>query len=653
MRRQALMSPTTAPLPSPSSAPAGRRARTALAVLACAVLALGDIGLWRWLRPATPPPSIAAAGGAPTASGADAAGLSALRIRLLPEDGAGADPASVRIGIAEVAAQDAETWRAWVRGGMRGAGPRAYADMATVVRWVDAPAHRITDTGGDAGTVEVGPLRLPAADAYVLQAASEDRLRWYDARFTPDRIPESVRPQLASGLRVRVVAAAANASDGAGSASGRPSDTPRIALQFRRVEGSRDADWQPLLRRVAPDLLAAYDDTPLAVTAEARAGGESTIAPLPPGPVDAVVLVEGVEVMRRRLSLVPGQLAPLTVDADSLRRGTALATALRLRFVEAGSGRALRPVEVLWIAPEGERRLGAEADGSYRIARVDPAQPLHFDLRLAQPLPQGRADDETVDQTVDLPAWPERIPLTLRLDDEASDASVATPGIDTTRTVQAGVGPVEILRTVALEPLRWLVVDGLPAEARLRGGRSSAPATHAGTPPPVHVLQQAETTPAKSSPAGSDDRPPWRTVVAERFVARPSGVAVSIQSTGRYRLAVAVSPWRFLHSAAVDIADGRNAPREVRTGLAPPVRAPRTVRVQLLGASGPLARTPVQVLDTAGALPPWTLTTDAGGWLRFDAATEPSVRVEAPGHAQAVVPLRAAEVTQRLQPDGE
>lgn len=686
---------------------AGRGLRAALAVLACATLALGGLGLWRWLRPATPAAAMPALADAPGSAGGETPGGIALRLRLLPEGGAGADPASVRIGIAEVAEQDAAAWRTWVRSGMQGAGPQAYADLATVVRWVDARAQRAADPALEAGTVEVGPLRLPEADAHVLQAASADRLRWYDARFTRDRIPDTLRPRLASGLRVEIAGAeiagaeiarteiAALDAGRAGTGGSRASPA-RIALQLRRVEGSRDAEWQPLLRRVAPEVLAAYDDTPL--TLPAQADGPPMVAPLPPGPVDAVVLIEGVEVLRRRLMLVPGQLTTLAVDGDSLRRGAALATSLRLRFVEAGSGTPLRPAELLWLAPDGERRLPAEADGSYRIARVDPARPLRFDLRMAPTRAEDGADA--------LPAWPDTVPVVLRLDGSAQDTDMVG-GMVGGINAQTGKGPVELLRTVALEPLRWLVVDGLPAEARLRGDRMTAPAANAGTPPPVHVLERAESRRAEfgradSGRAGSRraDADPvesgrsgagraagrgeaglvgaglveaglgeagrgesghgedvWRAVAAERFVARPSGVAVSIQAPGRYRLAVAVSPWRILRSAAVEVAPSGKARSALphagllHAGLLPQPRASRTVRVRLLGASGPLLRTPVQVLDAAGALPPWTLSTDSAGWLRLDAVTEPTIRVEAPGHAQAELALDAAEVTLRLRPE--
>ena len=37
------------------------------------------------------------------------------------------------------------------------------AGLDPVVRWIDAPARRSTDRALEAGTVEVSPLRLPAA----------------------------------------------------------------------------------------------------------------------------------------------------------------------------------------------------------------------------------------------------------------------------------------------------------------------------------------------------------------------------------------------------------------------------------------------------------------------------------------------------------
>ena len=79
------------------------------------------------------------------------------RIRLLPDSGVSAQPSSVRIGLASVSPDDEAAYRAWLRSGREGAGPRAFTDLATVVRWINAPANLQPD-----GSVQVGPLPLPA-----------------------------------------------------------------------------------------------------------------------------------------------------------------------------------------------------------------------------------------------------------------------------------------------------------------------------------------------------------------------------------------------------------------------------------------------------------------------------------------------------------
>ena len=57
-------------------------------------------------------------------------GIAGLRIRLLPDAGVSADPASVRIGLANVSSDDLAAYRAWERGGREGAGPGDLHDLA-------------------------------------------------------------------------------------------------------------------------------------------------------------------------------------------------------------------------------------------------------------------------------------------------------------------------------------------------------------------------------------------------------------------------------------------------------------------------------------------------------------------------------------------
>lgn len=496
--------------------------------------------------------------------------LRGLRIRLLSDAGVSAAPDSVRIGVAMLSPQELAAHRAWLRDGARGAGADDPASLAAVVRWIEAPAQREAD-----GAVIVGPLDLPAADRYVLQARGKDGLRFYEAAFVRDAVPAELRPRVAAGLRVRAPRGVAG------------------ALLLRRTEAGAqtDAAWQSLLRREAPQVLAAYDDRPLPL------GDETTIAPLPPGPVEIVAMVGGIEIERRTLQLSPGRHLALELDAEAARLGAALSSTLDLRLIERGSGTPVREVEVL----RGERRLRPDAGGMVRIAGIDPLEPLSLQLLFAPP----RASSFLIEA---LPTWPERLPVEIDLRD--------APRRDG-----------RIAKTLELQPLRWLIVDtpGMQMPQRPRTGE----------PFPVFVLQRRE--------GGV-----WRDAQADHFRPQPGGVAVSLDRPGTVRVVALASPWRQATSAAVEIGDDD---ARIRTRLVP---APgRRALVRLLTNGRPLGRSPVQVVAPLRGVPPLRMFTDGDGRLTFDDASVPSLWLEAPGHEQAEVRLdRAAadEIAIALRP---
>lgn len=497
----------------------------------------------------------------------------AFATRLLPDAGVSADADSVRIGLAVVTPDARAAYRAWLRGGREGAGPERLEDLATVVRWIDVPATRAAD-----GIVVVGPVALPAADRYVLQAHAGDGLRFYEAAFARDSAPAEVRARVAAGLRVRA-----------------PRGIAGAAVLFRRVDGADDAAWQPLMRREASTLLDAYDERALPVRAE------TAFAPLPPGPLDVIAVVNGVETERRRVTLSAGRFAALDLDAEAAELGAALATTLRLRLVERGSGAPVREATVLWASPRGERALRPDARGVVRIEGIDPLEPLALQVLFAAP----KSPSFLVEA---LPTWPERIALPLDL----RDAAVVSGAID---------------RTVELQPLRWLIVEtpGLEIPRRPR----------TGDPFPVFVLQRREDG-------------VWRESQADVFHPVPGGIAVSLDRPGTVRVSALLSPWQVAASDAVEAVEG---PARQRTRIA--TAGGRTVALRLSAAGRSLAFAPVQVVSPLRGVPPKTLTTDGEGRVVLANVTVPAIRVEVPGFAQTEVRLGAAEIAVSLRRDGD
>lgn len=498
----------------------------------------------------------------------------ALRIRLLPEGGVSASPGSVRIGLAYISPDELAAYQAWLRGGGEGAGPRDFDDLAAVTRWLNVPA-----TLNAEGVVVAAPVRLPAADRYVLQARADDGLRFYEASFTRDSAPAEIRPRAAAGLRLR---APAQAAGGAG-------------VLFRRVEGSQDAAWQALIRREAPAVLDAYDERALPVKAD------TIVAPLPPGPLDLIAVVDGVETGRRRVTLLAGRITTFDLDAEMSELAAALSTTVALRLVEKGSGTSVKDATVVWSSPRGERSLRTDGSGSVRIEGTDPLLPLPIDIRFAPP--------KTPSFLVDaLPSWPERLPMTLDLVDAP---------------VNAGV----IAKTIELEPLRWLIVEtpGIDIPRRPR----------VGDPFPVFVLQRREST-------------EWRDSSADYFRPVGDGLAVSLDRPGTVRIAAVLAPWSLRFSEAVEIGDASTDTR-YRTRIA--ANGGRRVRLRISADGRPLASAPVHLLSSLRGVPPKTLTADRAGQLVLDNVTEPDVLVEVPGFEQVRVRLDTAEVTVTLRRD--
>ena len=352
------------------------------------------------------------------------------------------------------------------------------------------------------------------------------------------------------------------------------------------------------MRRERPALLDAYDDTPLPIDATAA----TSIAPLPPGDVDVVAVIDGVESERRRVTLSAGRYVDFDLDPAAAELGAALSTTLLLRLVERGSGAPVTAPTLVWNAPRGEQRFRPDARGMVVVDGIDASSPLSLQLQLQLLFPPPATPSFLVDA---LPTWPERLPLDVSL----GDAPAAT-----------------VEKTIELQPLRWLLVDtpGIEVPRRPR----------AESPFPVFVLQRRE--------GGA-----WRDASADAFRPFAGGMAVSLDRDGPVRVAALVVPWRMATSPAVEV---RRDTARYRTLI--DAGGGRRVVLRLSADGRPLRNAPVAVLAPLRGVPPLTATSDSDGRLVLDGANVPMVRVEVPGFAQAEVRPDRAEVAVALVRDG-
>lgn len=552
-------------------------------------LALAIVVWWAWPRQegaavggdASPAGEVSRVGGdaaAPDETSTplpESSGTLTFRTVLLPHSGSAADPASVRIGIGRVSVDQASAHTRWVLSDQSGAGPAHYSDLAEIERWISAPARRMED-----GRVEVGPVQLPAdADRFDLKGGSEHPLAFYLASFTPASLPGQIAPSLVSGLRVR---------------RAEMEDEVSVRLLLRRVEGAADeGKWRPLIAERAPELLEAYDDAGLPV--DAYAG----LSPLPPGAVDVVLDVDGVEAERRRVTLVAGEWSDLQFSDEALEAAAAMAATVELEFVVKGTSDPIEGVEATWYSPRGDLVRLSGADGVASFRGVDRLQAHRFSLRMP-----GAENG--------LPRWPESEPLELSFDEPATDGSSA-----------------KVVRwKVELAPLLWLTVDPGPLSVTAFRQR--------GNPYPIFVLER-------------DIGGMWQDVASDYFLPVPEGLAVSIKEEGRYRIMALASPWTVYRSASARVAADDSPIPHVGLMILPG----HTTRALVTLEGQPIRNMPVTILGPARGLPPLNLTTDGDGYLELHRVTVDAVRVEVPGYLQTTIDVTPTLAEADLVPDEE
>lgn len=500
----------------------------------------------------------------------------AFAIALLPDLQVGAIADSVRIGIGLVSPDEARSYQEWIAGGSEGAGPASSADLASVDRWIEAPATELPD-----GTVRVGPLTLPQADRYDLQARGQSSLHFYSASFSAQAYPASISPTVAAGLRVLREPAA---------------DSDVRVLLRRAGEGEGDAapQWQELMLRHAPQLYAAFNDTSMAVEPV------QLLAPLPPGPLDVILEVDGIEAQRQSVTLVAGTVTDLKFDPVAQEVARAVSVELQLSFVTLGSRRPIEGLQVTWTSGKIEQTLTTESAGRVAFKGVDRQRAHSFSLRF----PEAAAD---------LPIWPTQSAIEIALDAEPMPNAASRL----------------IRKTIELRPLQWLSV---------RTGEMPIPQNRQrGNPYPIFVLQEERD--------GT-----WRDSPADHFIPIAGGIAASIQVPGRYRLAALKSPWSIWYSS---VADTRNASADGRYAASLRPDLGRPVEITVLSQGMPLANAPLTLSGPVRGLPASSINSDNKGRVRLGGVTVPALRLEVPGFAVVDVDLAAASAIVELRPEAD
>jgi len=528
----------------------------AAAVAGIAMLAF--LGWFMLTRDRTDEPQIEdAAPSARSAQVASAKPAALVELLLLPDGQAHAIPESVRIGIGIVSPDQAARAQAALDAGPRADAAR-YSDLAIPTRWIAAPARLQSD-----GRVKVGPLSLPPADRYTLQARADDGLRFYHAEFTAEAVPATVSPIVGAGIRMQVAVAG-------------------TSILLRRTETSASpAVWQRLQQWIAPRVLQAFSEQALAVE------DQQLVAPFAPGTIDVVLLVDGVEAERKRVTLPAGRIADLRFDPQLQAVARAVSVDLELEFVRKSDRKPVSGLQVDWLSGRVQARKTSDAEGRVLFVGVDRQREHQFSLQATMP-------------KIGLPEWPERIPL-----------QVAAQDFDAARAQGK-----RLRHRVELTPLRWLL-------ARLPEQTAKIPQPRRA-PYPIYVLQRQR-----------EGR--WTDASAAHFITLRDDLAVSIEDSGTYRIAAALSPWRVIASSSTEV----NTDTQQRVAFANPPGTDVVVTVVENGQA--LAHAPVQIIGPVGDLPPAQLTTDARGQLKLIGSTVPSIRMEIPERDQIEVRLSGTQ----------
>lgn len=548
---------------------------TGWALASAAVLAL--VGWWLATSsdsasaPANAPaPNVAAVKRIPSeseSSSADAVQTAPLQTIFLPDKLIAAMPNTVRVGLAYVAPEDAQAFED--SRNAEGAGPETLAELANVTRWMPLPAQKRAD-----GTVQVGPINLPRADRYDLRARGESPLHFYIATFTAENYPALVNPTVAAGIKITREPA--------------PGSDVRVLLR-RNGESTDEAAWQALMTAQDARLIEAFGEQALALAPE------QTLLPLPPGALDVVLHIDGIEAERRSVDLVAGTLTDLRFDPVKQAVARSVAATLQLRFVEQGSNAPIAGLTVSWAEHDTVPPSISDIGGGVSFRGVDSQQAQRFRL-------QFPSDDSA------FPRWPVQKALELRFGEEP-------PATETPRVIR---------KTIALRPLQWLLV---------KTGTLQVPTQHAaGRPYPIFLLQQGR--------AGR-----WLDVASDRFIPIPGGIAVALEEPGQFRVAALQSPWAVSYSTTAN-ATLASPGSQYNAQLI--VDAGRAIELTLMHRGVALANTEFAITAPVRGLPASTMTTDSNGRLQLDGVTVPSISLEVPGYAAAEVDLRSAIVTVEL-----
>lgn len=368
-----------------------------------------------------------------------------------------------------------------------------------------------------------------------------------------------------------------------------PAPGSDVRVLLRRNGESTEAAWQALMNAQDARLIEAFGEQALALAPE------QTLLPLPPGPLDVVLQIDGIEAERRSVDLVAGTLTDLRFDPVKQAVARSVAATLQLRFVEQGSNAPIAGLTVSWAEHDTVSPIISDVGGGVSFRGVDSQQAHRFLLQFPS------ADSA-------FPRWPVQKAVELRFDEEP-------PATETPRVIR---------KTIALRPLQWLLV---------KTGTLQVPTQRAaGRPYPIFLLQQERAA-------------RWQDVASDRFIPISGGIAVALEEPGQFRVAALQSPWAVSYSTTASATLASPGSQYNAQLIVDPGRA---IELTLMHRGVALANTTFAVTAPVRGLPSSTMTTDPKGSVQLDGVTVPRVRLEVPGYAAADLDLRSASVTVEL-----
>ncbi|AXA37333.1 hypothetical protein BRCON_2591 [Candidatus Sumerlaea chitinivorans] len=496
------------------------------------------------------------------------AGQRLLKVRLQVPHQATLGAFEARIGIAEVEAEAAFDDV-----------PQAIETLTNIRAWLPA---NVSSTDGRVAIV--GPVEVPAAEAYDVLAWNHEARLYYYRRYHPPAEENTTTvldvgelpPQPYTGVRMYVAGEAEFTTVRA------------IAERILPPDPEPASAILGLVRVMAPELgESLYNGEPI----QLPIGMETVLAPLAPDAGLRLTFLSPADVESTpvEIALKEGEIVNVSLTLDELFPAGANATlTLHGRLIASDTREPLAGTTVRRPHGLGFDEWMTDAEGTFVIADLPMNSPVALE----------------VVTTSGVSAQP-RFPQLWRFE--------FSPPVATTGTV--------VQRTWEVPTLSWLVLDlGEWSTGGLRNLASS--------PYPIYFLERRH-----------EESGRWRSVRSDHYLESEKEVSIAIEEPGTYRAGVALSPTALWYSEPVQV--GKAATRAFRSRIQG--EFPRSqsflVEVQDAVTARPISDALVVVSGPHASLPPQRLRTNHRGIVEIQVAntTECALVAVAQGYEEREV----------------